>query len=71
MQIAPDGLRGRVRFDASPSGGAYAIVSDGTRFAVLRTTTSLRAMQGKLIVISRDPKGRLVVGDDPGWDRGR
>jgi hypothetical protein len=35
---------------------------------VLRTTTSMRVMQGKPIVISRNSKGRLVVRPDP--DRG-
>ena len=63
-----DGIRGRVELHTSPSGTSYAVVSDGSRFAVLRTTMSLRALQGKSVTISRDSKGRLVVRQD--LDRG-
>ncbi len=63
-----EGLRGRVEIRAAPGGSSYAVISDGSRFGVLETTTTLRAMQGKSVVISRDPKGRLVV--RPDLDRG-
>ena len=64
----PEGLRGRVEIRAAPGGSSSAVISDGSRFGVLETTTTLRAMQGKSVVISRDPKGRLVV--RPDLDRG-
>ena len=64
----PERFRGRVEIRAAPGGSSYAVISDGSRFGVLETTTTLRAMQGKSVVISRDPKGRLVV--RPDLDRG-
>jgi hypothetical protein len=63
-----EGLRGRVEIRAAPGGSSYAVISDGSRFGVLETTTTLRAMQGKSVVISRGPEGRLVV--RPDLDRG-
>ncbi len=63
-----DGMRGRVEIHTAPAGASYAVVSDGSRLAVLRTTMSLRALEGKSVTISRDSKGRLVVRQD--LDRG-
>ncbi len=59
---APRGFRGRV-WDtcASPTGTSYAIVSDGERFVLLKSTPALRSLQGKQVVLSRDPNGRLVA----------
>jgi hypothetical protein len=68
VPVVPDRLRGHVQLQEAPGGGSYTVVSDGSRFAVLRTTTSLRAMQGKSVVVSRDSKARFVVRQDP--DRG-
>jgi hypothetical protein len=54
---------------AAPGGSSYAIVSDGSRFGVVvESTATLRALEGKSVVISRDAKGRLVV--RPDLDRG-
>jgi hypothetical protein len=64
----PECFRGRVEMRAAPGGSSYAIVSDGSRFGVFETTATLRAMQGKSVVVSRDAKGRLVV--RPDLDRG-
>ena len=61
-------FRGRVEMRAAPGGSSYAIVSDGSRFAVIESTATLRAMQGKSVVVSRHAKGRLVV--RPDLDRG-
>jgi hypothetical protein len=58
---APDGFRGRVQAHATPTGAAYSVVSDGSRFVVLKTTVSLRDLQGKPVTIARGAKGRLVV----------
>jgi hypothetical protein len=68
----PEGFRGRVQ-PAERAGppGAYAVVSDGQRFVVLRSTPALRALQGQSVVIVRDGKGRLVVGPAPDRDVGR
>ncbi|HEY4014321.1 MAG TPA: DUF3363 domain-containing protein [Polyangiaceae bacterium] len=63
-----DGMRGRVEFHTAPAGTSYAVVSDGSRLAVLRTTTLLRALEGKSVVLARDSKGRLVFRQD--LDRG-
>jgi hypothetical protein len=64
----PDGFRGHIQ----PAEGvgppsAYAVVSDGERFVVLRATPALRAFQGQSVAVARDAKGRLVVG--PALDR--
>ena len=51
--------------------GAYAVVSDGERFVVLRSTPALRALQGQSVAVARDAKGRLVVRPGPDKDIGR
>jgi len=59
---APDGFRGRVQLgDAGSSGGAYAALSDGQRFILLRATAALRAADGTTVTVTRDGKGRLLV----------
>jgi hypothetical protein len=68
----PEGFRGRIQpaeRDGPPS--AYAVVSDGERFLVLRSTPALRALQGQSVAVARDAKGRLVVHLDPHKDLGR
>jgi hypothetical protein len=52
----------------APGGFSYAVISDGSRFGVMETTASLRALRGKSVVLARDSKGRLVV--RPDLDRG-
>jgi hypothetical protein len=37
--------------------GAFAVVSDGERFVVLRATPALRAVQGQSVAVARDAKG--------------
>ncbi len=64
----PERFRGRLEIRAAPGGSWCAVISDGSRLGVMDTTTSLRAMQGKSVVISRDASGRLVV--RPDLDRG-
>jgi type IV secretory pathway VirD2 relaxase len=68
----PEGFRGRIQ-PAERAGppGAYAVVSDGQRFVVLRSTPALRALQGQSVAIARDAKGRLVVRPGPDQDIGR
>ncbi len=68
----PEGFRGHIH----PAEGvgppsAYAVVSDGERFVVLRSTPALRALQGQSVAVARDTKGRLVVRPDPDKDIGR
>jgi hypothetical protein len=69
---APEGFRGRIP-PAERAGppGAYAVVSDGERFVVLRSTPVLRALQGQSVAVARDAKGRLVARPDPDQDIGR
>jgi hypothetical protein len=58
----PDLFRGRVDVGGGgPSGGAYALVSDGQRFLVLPTTAALRAAHGKVVTVARDAQGLLVI----------
>ncbi len=68
----PEDFRGRIQ-PAERAGppSAYAVVSDGQRFVVLRTTPALRALQGQSVVVRRDAKGRLVVRPGPDRDIGR
>ena len=68
----PEGFRGRIQ-PAERAGppGAYAVVSDGERFVVLRSTPALRALQGQSVAVARDAKGRLVVRPSPDHDIGR
>jgi hypothetical protein len=72
LPTAPADFRGRVQVDeAGPSGEAYAVVSDGERFVVLRATAALRAEQNKTVTLTRDAKGRLIVRPSPEHDLGR
>ncbi|MGH7435884.1 MAG: DUF3363 domain-containing protein [Polyangiaceae bacterium] len=68
----PEDFRGRIQ-PAEQTGppGAYAVVSDGQRFVVLRMTPALRALQGRSVAVTRDAKGRLVVRPGPDHDIGR
>ncbi len=67
----PDGIRGTVQIQVARAGTPYAIVSDGTRFAVIPATAALRDLEGKAVAISRDPDGRAVVRASPDRDLGR
>jgi hypothetical protein len=68
VATAPEGFRGRVQIHRTPTGVSYAILADGSRFAVLPLTASPSAMDGRSGVISRDSKGALVIRRD--LDRG-
>ncbi len=68
---SPTPSAGRVQVgDAGQLGSAYAVVSDGQRFVLLRTTPALRAMHGRTVHVTRDAKGRLVVRPGPDRDMG-
>jgi len=68
----PEGFRGRIQpAERAGQPGAYAVVSDGERFVVLRSTPALRALQGQHVAVARDAKGRLVVGPARDRDIGR
>jgi hypothetical protein len=69
LPSATDAFRGRVLLGAAGiSGAAYAVVSDGQRFIVLRATAALRAAAGKTVTVTRDGPGGVLVRADP--DRG-
>jgi hypothetical protein len=72
LACVPEDFRGRIQ-PAERAGppGAYAVVSDGQRFVVLRSTPALRALQGQSVAVARDAKGRLVVRPGPDPDLGR
>jgi hypothetical protein len=72
----PEDFRGRIQPQEGrgPPGSppsAYAVVSDGQRFVVLRMTPALRALQGQSVAVTRDAKGRLVARPGPDHDIGR
>jgi type IV secretory pathway VirD2 relaxase len=68
----PEDFRGRIQpAEGRGPPGAYAVVSDGQRFVVLRMTPALRALQGQSVAVARDAKGRLVVRPGPDHDIGR
>jgi hypothetical protein len=72
LPTAPADFRGRVQVGkAGPYREAYAIVSDGERFVVLRATSALGAAESKTVTLTRDPKGRLIVRPSPEHDLGR
>jgi hypothetical protein len=63
---APEGFRGRIQpTEGTGPPSAYAVVSDGERFVVLRATSALRALQGQSVAVARDAQGRLVVRPGP------
>ncbi|MGA7120102.1 MAG: DUF3363 domain-containing protein [Polyangiaceae bacterium] len=68
----PDDFRGRIQ-PAERAGpqSAYAVLSDGERFVVLRSTPALRDLQGQSVAVARDAKGRLVFRPAPDKDIGR
>jgi type IV secretory pathway VirD2 relaxase len=68
----PDAFRGRVLVgDASSPEAAYAVISDGQRFILLRATAALRAGAGSTVAVTRDANGRLLVRPAPERDIGR
>ena len=71
LPTAPDGFRGRVQVgDAGSPRAAYAVVSDGQRFILLRATPALQAAHGKTVTVTRDAQGRLLVRPEPDKDIG-
>jgi hypothetical protein len=71
LPSAPDGFRGRVEpVDAGSQEAAYVVVSDGSRFVLLRATPALRASFGKAVAIRGDGHGRLRVHPAPDRDIG-
>jgi hypothetical protein len=72
LPTAPDGFRGRVQLrDMRPSGGSYAVISDGRQFILLRANAAVRGADGKSVTVTRDARGRLVVRGAPDQDIGR
>lgn len=64
LATTPDGFRGRVQIQAAPTGARYIVISDGSRFAAVSMTKSMRGMNGRSVAISRDSRGELVVRHD-------
>jgi hypothetical protein len=68
----PDGFGGRVaRAGPRVPDADYAVVSDGSRFVVLRAEPALLVATGKDVVLARDARGQLVVRPAPDRDLGR
>ncbi len=60
VKDVPGGFRGRAQAYPTPTGASYTIVSDGSRFIVVRTHDS-RTLHGKAVTITRDANGRPIV----------
>jgi hypothetical protein len=56
--------------DGEPGASSHAVVSDGARFVIVRLTPAVRALEGKSVTVSADPKGRLAVHRAHERDRG-
>ena len=70
----PDGFRGRLQMidPQAPSGSpGFAVVSDGSRFVLVRAATSDRASVGRTVTVTRDGKGRAVIRPAEDKDLGR
>ena len=63
----PIEFTGRVDGGSPHVPDGYAVVSDGRRFVVLTATSTLRALRGKEVTVTRDDRGRVLVG--PALDR--
>jgi hypothetical protein len=64
LPSVPEGFRGRLQITdpQMPAGSrAYAVVSDGSRFVVVRASTVAGASDGRTVAVARDGKGRAVV----------
>ncbi len=58
----PGAFRGRLQAaGTSFPGSGYVVVSDGSRLVVLGASSSLRAAQGKTVMLTRDGVGRMVL----------
>jgi type IV secretory pathway VirD2 relaxase len=66
----PERFRGRVELEETRFPD-YAFVSNGLRFVVLRISPELRAAQGKLVGLTRDAQGRVLVSPERDRDLGR
>jgi type IV secretory pathway VirD2 relaxase len=67
----PAAFQGRVELsDRGADGSSYAVVTDGTRFIVVRADADLRARNGQAVVLQRGHDGKLHA-RDPDKDRDR
>lgn len=68
VEVPPPGFRGRVQLPETAS-STYAVVSDGSRFVVVRSSSTVRASEGMTVTLARDPKGRVTMRKAPDKDR--
>ena len=72
LEVPPPGFSGRVQvLDGGDGTPPYAVVTDGSRFVVVRATPEIRAARDRKVSVSRDDKGLVVVRRAPDRDRGR
>jgi hypothetical protein len=55
LDKVPEGFRGYVK--AGPEGAPYVVVTDGSRFVLLPASRELRALNEKVVSVSRDDPG--------------
>jgi hypothetical protein len=60
----PEGFRGRLQIRAAPGGASYTVVTDASRLVVFRSTSGMRILQGKSVVISHDSGSAMAVRQD-------
>ena len=69
--VPPAGFRGRVQvLEAGRGASTLAMVSDGSRFVLVPLSPSVRALEGRTVTVSSDPKGHLVMRKAHERDRG-
>jgi hypothetical protein len=58
----PERFRGQLKIvERHPGEGAYAVVTDGARFAVVPLTRDTQGSEGRMVTLSRDQQGRMQV----------
>jgi hypothetical protein len=71
LEVPPPGFSGRVQvLDGGDGAPPYAVVTDGSRFVVVRATPEIRAARDRKVSVSRDDRGQVVVRNAPERDRG-
>lgn len=55
----PDRFRGRLQ--GGPEGVPYVVVADGARFVVVPTSHDAGRFANKVVVVARDPQGRVTI----------
>jgi hypothetical protein len=62
VEAPPDRFRGQLKMvERRPGESAHAIVTDGSKFAVIPLSRDAKTSEGKMVSLSRDEQGRMHV----------